>query len=106
MVDVKSLEMMSKKSITEMERDSLSDILDVTIVGEDPVQRLESYLSQTGNPYCFRVENTPVRLLFHNEEKTLQEKLKSYFLSLKSNDFQQEMWYGKCDYRGEMKGDP
>ena len=87
MVDLKSLEMMSKKGMTEMERDSLSDILDVTIVGENPVQRLESYLDQTGNPYCFRVGKTPVRLLFHNEEKTLQEKLKSYFLSLKSNDF-------------------
>ena len=87
MVDIKSLEMMSKKGMTEMERDSLSDILDVTIVGETPVQRLESYLDQTGNPYCFRVGKTPVRLLFHNEEKTLQEKLKSYFLSLKSNDF-------------------
>lgn len=87
MVDIKSLEMMSKKGMTEMERDSLSDILDVTIVGENPVQRLESYLDQTGNPYCFRVGKTPVRLLFHNEEKTLQEKLKSYFLSLKSNDF-------------------
>lgn len=87
MVDIKSLEMMSKKGMTEMERDSLSDILDVTIVGENPVQRLESYLDQTGNPYCFRVGKTPVRLLFHNEEKTLQEKLRSYFLSLKSNDF-------------------
>ena len=87
MVDIKSLEMMSKKGMTEMERDSLSDILDVTIVGENPVQRLESYLDQTGNPYCFRVGKTSVRLLFHNEEKTLQEKLRSYFLSLKSNDF-------------------
>ena len=87
MVDIKSLEMMSKKGMTEMERDSLSDILDVTIVGENPVQRLESYLDQTGNPYCFRVGKTPVRLLFHNEEKTLQEKLKSYFLSLKNSDF-------------------
>lgn len=86
MVDIKSLEMMSKKGMTEMERDSLSDILDVTIVGENPVQRLESYLDQTGNPYCFRVGKTPVRLLFHNEEKTLQEKLKSYFLSLKNSD--------------------
>lgn len=87
MVDLKSLEMMSKKSITALERDSLSDILDVTIVGETPVQRLESYLSQTGNPYCFKVGKTPVRLLFHNEEETLQEKLKSYFLSLKSGGF-------------------
>ena len=87
MVDLKSLEMMSEKSITELERDSLSDMLDVTVVGENPVQRLESCLSQTGNPYCFRVGKTPVRLLFHNEEETLQEKLKTYFLSLKSNNF-------------------
>lgn len=87
MVDKSMLEDMARESINRKEPGVLPDLLDVKIEGETSVQRLESYLSQTGNPYCFRVGKTPVRLLFHNEEKTLQEKLKSYFLSLKSNDF-------------------
>lgn len=87
MVDKTTLETMSKESIRGKELGTLPDLLDVKIEGETPVQRWESYLAQTGNPYRFRVGKTPVRLLFHNEEKSLQEKLKSYFLSLKSNDF-------------------
>lgn len=86
MVDKDALENMERESINRKDTEALPDLLDITIEGETPVQRLESYLSQTENPYCFRVGKTPVRLLFHNEEKTLQEKLKSYFLSLKSND--------------------
>lgn len=86
MVDRITLEAMSKESIRRKELGTLPDLLDIEIEGETLVQRWESYLSQTGNPYCFRVGKTPVKLLFHNEEKTLQEKLKSYFLSLKSND--------------------
>ena len=87
MVDKNMLDHMARESINRKDPGALPDLLDVKIEGETPIQRLESYLDQTGNPYCFRVGKTPVRLLFHNEEKTLQEKLKSYFLSLKSNDF-------------------
>ena len=87
MVDKNMLEDMARESINRKDPGALLELLDIKIEGEDPVQKLESYLVQTGNPYCFRVGNTPVRLLFHNEEKTIGEKLKSYFLSLKSNDF-------------------
>lgn len=86
-VDKNMLENMERESINRKDPGALPDLLNVKIEGEDPVQKLESFLVQTGNPYCFRVGKTPVRLLFHNEEKTLREKLKSYFLSLKSNDF-------------------
>lgn len=86
MVDQKNLEAMSKERITGREINTLTDLLDVTIEGEAPIQRLESCLAQTGNPYCVRVGQTPVRLLFHNEEKPLAEKLKSYFLSLKNGN--------------------
>lgn len=86
MVDKNMLEYMARESMDGRDPGALPDLLEVKIEGETPIQRLESYLDQAGNPYCFRVGKTPVRLLFHNEEKTLQEKLKSYFLSLKSND--------------------
>lgn len=87
MVDKNMLERMARESMDRKDPGTLPDLLDVKIEGETLAQRWESYLAQTGNPYCFRVGKTSVRLLFHNEEKTLQEKIKSYFLSLKSNDF-------------------
>lgn len=87
MVDKNTLTDMERASVNKRDPGTLPDLRDIEIKGEDPVQRLESYLAQTGNPYCFRVGKTPVRLLFHNEEKNLQEKLRAYFLSLKSNDF-------------------
>lgn len=86
MVDKKELEQMERIS-REAAPAALADLLDVKIIGETPAQRLESYLAQVGNPYRFRVGETPVRITFHSEEKTLQEKLKSHFLSLKSDNF-------------------
>ena len=86
MVDKKELEQMERIS-REAAPVALADLLDVKIIGETPAQRLESYLARVGNPYRFRVGETPVRITFHSEEKTLQEKLKSHFLSLKSDNF-------------------
>jgi len=85
-VDKPTLEALSKEGIQGRDPGTLPDLLTIQIEGETPVQRWESYLSQTGNPYCFRVGKIPVRLLFHNEEKPLYEKLKSYFMTLKNND--------------------
>ncbi len=86
--------MVGKKELEQMERVSrraapiaLADLLDVKITGETPAQRLESYLAQVGNPYRFRVGKTPVRITFHSEENPLQEKLKSHFSALKSDNF-------------------
>ncbi len=86
--------MVSKKDLEQMEHISreaapvaLADLLEVTITGDTPAQRLESYLAQTGNPYRFRVGETPVRVTFHSGERSLREKLKSHFLSAKSGDF-------------------
>lgn len=74
-------EQMAKERMTET-----ADLLTVTIVGDTSAQRLESYLAQVGNPYYVQVGRTPVKLLFHDEERTLPEKLRSYFLSLKNSD--------------------
>lgn len=86
MVDMKQLEEMERVS-REAAPVALADLLDVKITGDTPAQRLESYLSQAGNPYHFRVGKTPVRVFFHNAESPLSKKLKSHFLSLKGGDF-------------------
>lgn len=86
MVDGKELELLSKKSAAKGEAGILTDLLDVTLQGDTPMRRLESYLAQTGNPYCFRVGQTPVRLLFPCEGKPLAELLKAYLISLKNGE--------------------
>lgn len=84
MIDKNLLEDMSQISIKKAAADQLSDILDIEICGETAVQRLESYLDQVGNPYCFRVGNTPVRISFKSGTEALDKKIKSYFLGLKT----------------------
>lgn len=85
MVDMKKLKELERLS-REASPAALADLLDVTISGESPAQRLESYLAQVGNPYRFRVGKTPVRVSFQSGESPLSEKLKSHFLSLKSGN--------------------
>lgn len=84
MIDKNLLEDMSHIKIKDVVPDLLQDILTVEVSGETASQRLESYLDQVGNPYCFRVGTTPVRISFKSCEETLDKKIKSYFMGLKS----------------------
>lgn len=84
MIDKNLLEDMSHIKIKDVAPDLLQDILTVEVSGETASQRLESYLDQVGNPYCFRVGNTPVRISFKSCEETLDQKIKSYFMGLKN----------------------
>ena len=43
----------------------------------------QSYLEQIVNPYCFLCGDTPVRIRFVAEDRTLKQSLCDYFLSLK-----------------------
>lgn len=86
MLTKQELEALARVKITEVDPGTLVDLRDIKITGETPAQRLESYLVQVGNPYCFRVGKTPVRLIFNEGGKPLESKLKSYFLSLKNGN--------------------
>ncbi|MFR5845627.1 MAG: DUF6870 family protein [Oscillospiraceae bacterium] len=46
-------------------------------------QKMQSYLEQIVNPYCFLCGDTPVRIRFVAEDRTLKQSLCDYFLSLK-----------------------
>lgn len=83
MVDKNLLEDMSRISIHDVAPALLQDILEVEISGETATQRLENYMAQVGNPYCFRVGKTPVRISFKSCEETLDKKIKAYFSGLK-----------------------
>lgn len=84
MIDKNLLETMSQVELKDVDPGLLQDILEVKISGGTARQRLESCMAQVGNPYCFRVGDTPVRISFRSRGETLDEKIKSYFLGLKN----------------------
>lgn len=84
MINKDLLEDMSHTNIKETDRDRLKDIREIEITGETIYERWESYLAQVGNPYCFRVGKTPVKISFKPCEETLDMKIRSYFLGLKN----------------------
>ena len=84
MIDKNLLENMSHIELKNVDPALLQDILEIKISGKTAGQRLESCMAQVGNPYCFRVGNTPVRISFRSCEETLDEKIKSYFWGLKN----------------------
>ena len=77
-MDIKLLEEMAGRSIGETPPEDLKDILQVDIRGDTVCQKWEDYLARIGNPYCFRVGETPVRISFKPEGKALEENLKTY----------------------------
>lgn len=84
MIDQTLLDTLSQVRLGETAPDRLPDILDGKLRGETAAQRLESLLAQVGNPYCFRVGDTPVRLTFQPRGEPLDRKVRSYFLRLKT----------------------
>lgn len=86
MVDLKRLDAMANEHIKGKDPGTLPDLLNVTITGESPMERLENFLEQVENPYCFRVGKTPVKITFSGSE-SLESILKYHFMSLKCNDF-------------------
>jgi len=75
---------MREMEITKIDRTSLIDINNVKIDTSLPAeQRMESFIKQIGNPYCFLCGDTPVRVRFVSKRKTLSQSLGDYFSSLK-----------------------
>lgn len=83
MVDNEWLQAMAAVNIVETDPASLVDIQEVSIKGQTAGERLESFLNQIKNPYCFKVGKVSVRVSFSKQGKALEEILPAYFTSLK-----------------------
>lgn len=87
MTDSMKLQQMRDADITETDPGELKDICDVRIDRSlTAADRMQSYLKQIGNPYCFRCGGTPVKIRFAAEDKTLRQELCSYFMSLERRE--------------------
>ncbi|TGX99112.1 hypothetical protein E5357_06705 [Hominisplanchenecus murintestinalis] len=74
---------MAETDISTISKESLIDIKDVTIDMEKGKQeRISEFFQQIRNPYCFVCNGIIVKMKYNKNEKTLEEKLDSYFLSL------------------------
>ena len=73
--------------IKDVDADELQELKEVKLYSDLPVQeRLELFLCQIGNPYCFKVNGTPVQVSFSDGRKTLDEALNNYFTNRKDYD--------------------
>ena len=85
MITCRQLSEMSEMDITRVSAKTLVDIGCVSIDDSLPgAMRMESYLTQIKNPYCFLCENTPVKVGFASGSRQLEDKLLDYFIGLKS----------------------
>ena len=84
MIGKAQLEQMKSVAITQVDRSALVDIRNIHIDGSAPAaEKIQSCLAQIGNPYCFLFGDTPVKIRFVAEDRTLKQSLCDYFLSLK-----------------------
>ena len=81
------LERLKDIDIQEVDTEGLQELSEVRLHSDLPVQeRLELFLCQIGNPYCFKVNGTPVQVSFSDCTKTLDEALNNYLTNLKDYD--------------------
>jgi len=81
------LERLKSLDINEIDETELQELSEVKLYSDLPVQeRLELFLCQIGNPYCFKVHGTPVQVSFSSSRKTLDEALNNYFTNRSDYD--------------------
>ena len=80
------LNKMSEQKMSEIDRSSLVDIRDVIVDPKLPwLQRMESYLEQIKNPYCYLYDGIVVQVRFTNGGPHLKNSLKNYLIRMKKS---------------------
>jgi len=78
-----SIAAMKYTDIKTVDKTSLVDISTVNINPKDnPEKKMQDYISQVKNPYCFLCNGYAVKLEFDNGDKTIEDCLINYINSL------------------------
>lgn len=78
MID-RNIEQLKNVDLENVQKSELADISTVQIdITKSKEERLEQYLKQIRNPYCFQCGGATVKVSFLNTEDTLQDKLLQY----------------------------
>ncbi len=84
MISSFQLREMKGVDITKADRSKMVDVNEISIDSSLPVaQKVKNYIEQIKNPYCFLCGDTPVKIRFVSDTKSLKSSLKDYFISLK-----------------------
>lgn len=76
------LESLKNVDIRTVNPATLRDIRDVKINTDLPKeQRIQDYIRQIGNPYCYRHGKYVVKISFADTDVTLEERLQAYICS-------------------------
>lgn len=76
------LESLKNVDIRTVNPATLRDIRDVKINTDLPKeQRIQDYIRQIGNPYCYRHGKYVVKISFADTDVTLEERLQAYIRS-------------------------
>ena len=85
MLSKDELERLKTLDINDVDPAELQELSEVRLYSDLPVQeRLELFLCQIGNPYCFKVNGTPVQVSFSDRGKTLDEAVSNYLAHQKN----------------------
>ncbi len=69
--------------VREVDMDTLVDIRDVNIDMDWPKEkRIEEFIRQIKNPYCFKVGKVAVKVEFSEGDATFEDRVKEYLESL------------------------
>jgi len=72
-----------KVDVREVDMDTLVDIRDVNIDMDWPREkRIEEFIRQIKNPYCFKVGKVAVKVEFYEGDATFEDRVKEYLESL------------------------
>lgn len=72
-----------KVDIREVDIDTLVDIRDINIDMDWPREkRIEEFIRQIKNPYCFKVGKIAVKVEFSDGDATFEDRVKEYLESL------------------------
>ncbi len=72
-----------KVDVREIDMDTLVDIRDVNIDMDWPKEkRIEEFIRQIKNPYCFKVGKVAVKVEFSEGDATFEDRVKEYLESL------------------------
>lgn len=83
--------MLSSKQLNKMRQVDVREVNPATLVEASAVcidtnlpqaEKIEQYVKQIGNPYCFMSGDTPVQIRFLDAEKSLPKALQDYFSRL------------------------
>lgn len=77
------MQMMKDVDIRTVDRSELVDLNSVVIDEDKPIaKRMEDFVKQIRNPYCFRVGDVAVKVVYKENGPTFQQNFEEMLLSM------------------------